>query len=251
VSKAICVYLENILVVDHDEEGLPVGESLVILRHPAGGVFGVDESFIAGEVGPIRDPFDGKSILYQENFTDPESNIMKMGDGAFDQAYNGQVAVEESNQIIVAQGLTPQGNDKQQVQPMVEQIKENLGGVPQKLSGDSGFYSEANVLYVRKEGIDDYLCPDRIKHGEPLPSVRGRPPAGLSFTDRVRRKLLTKQGRRTYGLRKQIVEPVFGQIKQARGLRQFLLRGVQKVQGEWSLWCTGHNLLKIWAAVNA
>lgn len=78
MSKAICVYLENILVVDHDEEGLPVGESLVILRHPAGGVFGVDESFIAGEVGPIRDPFDGKSILYQENFTDPEC-LAKIG----------------------------------------------------------------------------------------------------------------------------------------------------------------------------
>jgi len=187
----------------------------------------------------------------QRNFTDPESKIMKMGDGAFDQAYNGQAAVDQEHQIIVAGAVTPQSNDKQQVQPMVEQIKDNLGGVPQKLSGDSGFYSEANVGYLREEGIDDYLCPDRLKHGEPRPPVRGRLPAGLSFIDRVRRKLLTKEGRRTYGLRKQIVEPVFGQIKQARGLRQFLLRGLEKVDAEWMLWCTGHNLLKICAAVNA
>jgi hypothetical protein len=95
-------------------------------------------------------------------------------------------------------------------------------------------------------GIDDYICPDRLKHGETPPKVRGRPPKDLSFADRVRRKLWTKQGRSTYKLRKQIAEPVFGQMKGVRGLRQFLLRGVEKVKGEWSLWCTGHNLRKLW-----
>ena len=120
--------------------------------------------------------------------------------------------------------------------------------MPKKLSADAGYYSEDNVKYLRPEEIDDYVCPDRAKHGEELPSVRGRIPKTMSFIGRVRRKLLTKKDRVTNGHRKEIVEPAFGQMKQARGLRQFLLRGLEKVDGEWSLWCTTHNLLKIWAA---
>jgi len=186
----------------------------------------------------------------QRNFTDPDSRIMKMNHKGFDQAYNCQAAVDSKSQIIVAREVTNAANDKQQVEPLVEQVKANLGETPKRASGDSGFYSEANVRYLREEEIDDYLCPDRLKHGEAKPAVRGRIPKDLSFIDRVRRKLLTKQGRQVYGLRKQIVEPVFGQIKQGRGLRQFLLRGLDKVDGEWSLWCTGHNLLKVWAATS-
>ena len=192
----------------------------------------------------------------QRNFTDPESSIMKMGDGSFDQAYNAafvrkrlcQAAVDSAHQIIVAQEATDAANDKQQVVPMFEQIQRNLGRKPKQGSADSGYYSESNVRYLRKRRIDDYLCPDRLKHGETPPPVRGPIPEGLSLIDRVRRKLMKKSGRRTYALRKQIVEPVFGQIKSARGLRQFLLRGREKVQGEWSLWCTTHNLRKMWAA---
>jgi transposase len=184
----------------------------------------------------------------QRNFTDPESAIMKMGNGSFDQAYNCQAAVDSANQIIVAQQATPAANDKQQVVPMVEQIRKNLGRKPRQASADSGYYSESNVRYMRKGRIDDYLCPDRLRHGQTPPPVRGRIPKGLAFIDRVRRKLMKKKGRLVYALRKQIVEPVFGQIKHVRGLRQFLLRGLEKVQGEWSLWCTTHNLLKIWAA---
>jgi transposase len=185
----------------------------------------------------------------QRNFTDPESPIMKMGDGSFDQAYNCQAAVDSAHQIIVAKDATDAANDKQQVVPMFEQIQRNLGRKPRQGSADSGYYSESNVRYLRKRRIDDYLCPDRLKHGETPPPVRGPIPKGLSFLDRVRRKLMKKSGRRTYALRKQIVEPVFGQIKSARGLRQFLLRGREKVQGEWSLWCTTHNLLKMWTAI--
>jgi transposase len=184
----------------------------------------------------------------QRNFTDPESAIMKMGNGSFDQAYNCQAAVDSANQIIVAQQATHAANDKQQVVPMVERIKRNLGRKPKQTSADSGYYSESNVRYLRKSRIDDYLCPDRLKHDETPPPVRGPIPKGLSFMDRVRRKLMKKRGRLTYALRKQIVEPVFGQIKSVRGLRQFLLRGREKVQGEWSLWCTTHNLLKMWVA---
>jgi len=184
----------------------------------------------------------------QYNFTDPESRVMKMGNGSFDQAYNCQAAVDSHAQIIVAGRATDAPNDKEQLRPMVEQIEENLGEGPRTASADSGYYSEGNVTYLRERDIDDYICPDRLKHGETPPRVRGRPPKDLSFIDRVRRKLWTQKGRATYALRKQIVEPVFGRTKTARGLRQFLLRGLEKVDGEWSLWCTGHNLLKLWAA---
>lgn len=188
----------------------------------------------------------------QRNFTDPESRIMKMPSKAFDQAYNCQAAVDSQTQIIVAQDVTDAANDKEQLEPMVQQMQENLGDVPKQLSADSGYYSEANVATLRDAGIDDYLCPNRIKHSDgSLPPPRGRIPKDLSFIDRVRRKLRTKKGRATYALRRQIVEPVFGQIKHGRGLRQFLLRGREKVRGEWSLWCTTHNLLKLWAAAGA
>lgn len=184
----------------------------------------------------------------QRNFTDPESKIMKMGDGSFDQAYNCQAAVDSEAQIIVARQATDAGNDKQQLEPMTDQIEENLGEKPKRESADSGYYSEGNVKYLRGKEIDDYVCPNRVKHGENPPPVRGRIPKDLRFIDRVRRKLLTKKGRVTYGKRKEIVEPVFGQMKRVRGLRQFLLRGLIKVHGEWSLWCTTHNILKIWSA---
>lgn len=186
----------------------------------------------------------------QRNFTDPDSRIMKMNHKGFDQAYNCQAAVDSQSQIIVARDVTNAANDKEQVEPLVEQVEANLGAKPKRVSADSGYYSEANVSGLRSQGIDDYVCPDRLKHGEAKPAVRGRIPKDLSFINRVRRKLLTKQGRQVYGLRKGIVEPVFGQMKQGRGLRQFLLRGLGKVDGEWSLWCTGHNLLKMWAAAS-
>ena len=184
----------------------------------------------------------------QKNFTDPESRIMKTGNGSFEQAYNCQAAVEGSHQIILAAAVTQEANDKRQVVPMMEHVEKNLGEKPQAALSDNGYYSEANVTWLREEGVDDYLCPDRLKHGEAPPQSRGRIPEDLSFIDRVRRKLRTKKGRDTYGRRKEIVEPVFGHIKGVRGLRQFLLRGVEKVRGEWSLWCTTHNLLKLWAA---
>jgi transposase len=184
----------------------------------------------------------------QKNFTDAESRIMKTGNGSFEQAYNCQAAVEGSHQIILAAAVTQEANDKRQVVPMMQQVEKNVGEKPGAALADNGYYSESNVTWLREEGIDDYLCPDRLKHGEAPPEVRGRIPKNLSFIDRARRKLRTKKGRETYGRRKEIVEPVFGCIKGVRGLRQFLLRGVAKVEGEWSLWCTTHNLLKLWAA---
>jgi len=183
----------------------------------------------------------------QENFTDPESRIMLNGDKAFVQAYNGQIAVNEA-QIIVGRNLTNEANDKHQVKPLVENIQANLHAVPRKASADNGYYSEENVAYLGSQGIDPYIPPNRDRKLDDAPAPRGRIPKGMSPEARMRRKLRTKAGRATYGKRKGIVEPVFGQMKFARGLRQFLLRGVEYVALEWDLWCIGHNLLKLWAA---
>ena len=182
----------------------------------------------------------------QENFTDPESRIMLNGQKAFVQGYNAQAAVDDADQIIVGRGVTNDANDKRQVEPLVEDIKANLGDTPGKGSGDNGYYSEDNLEYLEGEGIDPYIPPNRDKSLKDAPPPRGRIPKNMSREDRMRRKLRTKKGRATYAKRKGIVEPVFGQIKFGRGLRQFLLRGLENVALEWDLWCTGHNLLKLW-----
>ena len=184
----------------------------------------------------------------QENFTDPPSRIMVNGDKAFVQAYNAQAAVDEANQIIVGRSLTNEANDKQQVKPLVEDVKANTGDVPDQGSADNGYFSQENVEYLQGQGIDPYIPPSREKKLGDAPPPRGRIPKGLSLEGRMRRKLRTKAGRATYGKRKGIVEPVFGQIKFGRGLRQFLLRGLEYVALEWDLWCIGHNLLKLWGS---
>ena len=114
---------------------------------------------------------------------------------------------------------------------------------------DAGYWSEANVERLEAQGIDAYIARGRMKHGEPtLPPPRGRIPVKLTVAERMQRKLRTKAGRAVYARRKAIVEPVNGQIKQARGFRQFLRRGLERVGQEWSLVCTAHNLLKLRAA---
>jgi hypothetical protein len=184
----------------------------------------------------------------QRNFTDPESRIMK--DGAtksFEQCYNAQAAVDAKAQIIVAAAVTQEANDKQQVKPVVEAIKRNCdGAAPKKLLADNGYFSEDNVTFLETESIDPYLATGRLKHGETPPAApRGRIPKAATIKDRMARKLRTIRGRATYTKRKEIVEPVFGQIKSARGIRQFLLRGLEKVTAEWTLICLTHNLLKL------
>jgi transposase len=186
----------------------------------------------------------------QRNFTDPESNIMPAPGGKhFEQAYNAQAAVDSANQIILAAGLTNEPADKKQAIPMIEQVKANTGKLPRQMSADTGYYSKEVVQALTSDGIDVYIPPDKMKHRTSLPPApRGRIPKSLSLPDRMRRKLRTKKGRRCYGLRKELSEPVFGQIKQARGFRQFLLRGREKVGGEWQFICTGHNVLKLFGA---
>ena len=181
----------------------------------------------------------------QYNFTDPESRIMKGPDG-FVQAYNAQIAVDEL-QLIVGQAVTQETNDKKQLLPMITTIAQQSGAAPSQLLADAGYCSNANVTALAATPIDAYISTRKQKHGErPGPCPRGPLPATATPVDRMTRKLHTKVGAAVYAARKAIVEPVFGQIKHARGFRQFLLRGIDKVRGEWSLVCTTHNLLKLY-----
>ena len=187
----------------------------------------------------------------QRNFTDPESRIMPDGahKGAFMQAYNAQIAVDSAAQIIVAAELTQESNDKQQLAPMLERVEQNLGAKPEAVSADAGYCSEAQLTDKRVEGIELYVATGKQKHGLPEPGAVV-PPGELavasdSAVERMKQKLRTEPGRAVYKMRKAIVEPVFGQIKAARGIRAFLLRGLVKVSAEWKLICAAHNVLKM------
>jgi transposase len=183
----------------------------------------------------------------QRNFTDAESRIQKTGDG-FVQGYNCQAAVDEGHQIIVAQAVTNQPPDVEHFTPMLEQAIANCGGAPEKITADAGYFSEQNVANAMTLGADPFIAPGRWKRDEVPAKVCGRPPANMTPKQTMARKLATRTGASAYARRKAVVEPVFGQIKQARGLRQFLMRGLAKVRAEWALITLTHNLLKLHAA---
>jgi transposase len=183
----------------------------------------------------------------QRNFTDGDSRIMKKGSD-FMQAYNCQAAVDEGHQIIVAQAVTNQPPDVEHFVPILEQVARNCGEMPDRATADAGYYSEDNVAHALTQGVDVHIATGRRKHGESPPTVRGRPPRDLALKQWMARKLATKRGAAAYARRKAVVEPVFGQIKQARGIRDFLLRGIDKVRGEWALIAATHNLLKLFGA---
>jgi len=181
----------------------------------------------------------------QHNFTDPESRMMKEPDG-FVQAYNVQIAVEPVLQLIVGQAVTQQANDKKQRLPMIEKVQQQSGQRVSEVLADSGYCSEEN-LGAAQEKVDLYVATDKQKHHHvPPPCPRGPIPKSATSVERMKRKLMTKAGRAIYALRKTTVEPVFGQIKEGRGFRRFLLRGYEKVQSEWALVCATHNLLKLY-----
>jgi transposase len=190
----------------------------------------------------------------QYNFTDPESRIMKGADG-FVQGYNAQAAVEPEMMLIVGQSVTEAANDKQQLEPIVEAIEQQSGQRPKEILADSGYCSEENLAYLEsaeqpERKIEGFIATGKQKHGEHrLPCKPGPLPKGATRVDRMKRKLQTKVGKAVYAARKCVVEPVFGQIKQARGFRQFLLRGKAKVKGEWALVCLTHNILRLHAAL--
>ena len=217
-------------------------------RAPAAGKIDEDGNPITNNRG--RKPKDAPEVPKpkdQRNFTDPESRIMKdSATKGFVQGYNAQAAVDAEAQVIVAADVTQEPNDKRQAEPMVEQIEENVKERPKELSADAGYYGEQNITGLQDKGIEAFIPPEKKRHSrkEP-PAERGRIPQALSPADRMRRKLRTKRGRQRYKLRKEVAEPVFGQIKGARGFRQFLLRGLEEVRCEWRLICLTHNLLKL------
>jgi transposase len=180
----------------------------------------------------------------QYNFTDPESRIMV--DGAtksFVQAYNAQAAVDEPAQVVVACGLTQAATDVQQFVPMLEQVEGNVGQRPAVVTADAGYFSDTNLTTPGVAGIDLYVPPDKQKREVPPPPVTK--PCRTAVAEQMRAKLATPSARAVYARRKQIVEPVFGQIKEARGFRRFSFRGRARVAAEWTLICLTHNLLKL------
>jgi transposase len=180
----------------------------------------------------------------QRNFTDADSHLMK-SNGHYIQGYNCQLAVDSDHQVIVALGVSNQAPDVEHLEPMVQRIAATADALPDVLTADAGYWSEANAKICAEQGIDAYIATGRLAHGQPLPPKRGPMPKDADGKARMARKLRSKAGSRIYSQRKAIVEPVNGQIKEARGLRRFLLRGLEKADGEWHLIAATHNLLKL------
>jgi hypothetical protein len=198
--------------------------------------------------GPApQEPCSAPDPKSQYNFTDPESRILPQGKKTFVQGYSCQAAVDAQAQIIVATQVSVQSADQPQLPEMVARLEANLeGALPRVLSADAGYFSEANVACLQERGIDAYIATGRQAHGEaPPPPPRGRIPAQATVKQRMARKLRTAKGRRLYAMRKHIAEPPFGQIKEARHLRRFSLRGLANATAEWDLWTLTHNLLKL------
>ena len=207
--------------------------------------------------GPISFVPEDKA---QTSFTDPEMKIMPQSNKGWDYSGNAQVVVDDTCQIIVAADVVIETNDKQQAVPMARKALANLQaagierprdaqGQVQKIVSlnDTGYFSEKAVSGLEALGFDPHIATERQKHHAPLTAPQTESlPAKATAKEKMHAKLQTKRGRAVYGLRKGVVEPVFGQIKAARGFRRFSLRGLKKVKAEWSLVCLTHNLLKIW-----
>ncbi len=204
---------------------------------------------MGGHPPQVPDPEQAKpEDKAQRNFTDPDSRIMPDGahKGSFVQAYNAQIAVDAEAQIIVAAEVTQEANDKQQLAPMLEQVQQNTGVKPVASSEDAGYWSPEQVADKRVAGIDLHVATGRDKHGiaeETAPSSDATTEA--TALNQMKQKLQTEAGRAIYKMRKAIVEPVFGQIKECRNFRRFSLRGLENVRAEWKLVCLTHNILKL------
>jgi len=216
---------------------------------------GLESPVLTGDLDPVAmpqrqlptDAIGNPKPQAQRNFTDPDSHILKGADGWI-QGYNCQAAVDSDHQVIVAIGVSNQPSDAVHLLPMLERIQANTGELPDALIADAGYCSTANLEACEEKGLNAYISTNRQQHGkQPRPS-RGRPPKDLDARGLMERKLRSKAGQAVYAVRKTVVEPVFGQIKGARGLDRFRLRGLEKVNGEWALMATTHNLLKLFRA---
>ncbi len=188
----------------------------------------------------------------QRNFTDPDSRIMLSKPDGFIYGYNVQAVVDDGHQVIVATSVETSATDTTHLPALVDQVETNTGRRPKRLLADAGYGSDANLAHLAQRGIDAYVALGRERHSETPPAPpRGRIPAHLSPRLRMARKLRTKAGRAHYARRKVTVEPVFGQVKEARGFRRFSLRGRTKVTAEWHLVCATHNLAKLFRSGQA
>lgn len=196
-----------------------------------------------GAGGPFKRPFGVPQDKAQDNFTDPESRIMKLG-GSFEQCYNAQAVVDADSQLIVASGLGNNAADNEELVPMVEAVKDNLGELPNRVLADTGFRSEGSFAKLEekyKEEMEVLVALGR--EGKDQAAID---PKQYPATLRMAERLASKEGQAHYRRRKAIVEPVFGWIKHAIGFRQFSLRGLNKVTGEWGLVCLALNLRRMW-----
>jgi transposase len=197
----------------------------------------------------------------QVNFTEPELSIMKTANKGWDCCGNAQASVDDGCQIILACAVTAASNDKQQAEPMAQATRSQLDQAeiapPANESGarpaipaalDAGYFSAAAVAAMERAGFDPHIATERQRHHSASSPAAGSDPTAEPATakEKMQAKLKTPAGRAVYARRKVIVEPVFGQIKEARGFRRFLLRGLDQIRGEWRLVCLTHNLLKIW-----
>ena len=180
----------------------------------------------------------------QYNFVDSDSRVMKdNGQKAFVQGYNVQVAVDAHAQIIVAAEITQQTTDRQQLVPLVKSVRSTAQATPETITADAGYWDTTSLLDPSLQGIQVLVTPDSNPQppGAPLPPTAPR----NEQATRMREALTSQEGKARYALRKSTVEPVFGQIKEARGIRRFGLRSLPKVSSEWKLICATHNLLKL------
>jgi len=207
---------------------------------PSGGV--TDQGFETHHAKATADGTPHPKAQY--NFTDPQSRLQRR-DGTFLQGYNAQAAVDGEAQVIVAQGLTNLPVDTPHLQPLLEQTRATCGAMPDTSLGDSGYWSPENAQYGETSGTNLLLATARVRHGMPPDAPAGAEDEPTDARTRMRRKLSTPENRAHYSRRKAIVEPVFGQIKEVRGFRRFLLRGLKKVAGEWAMVTATHNLLKL------
>jgi len=220
------------------------------LSDPGGG----EDDFVTEEGLPkhrVRTRPDGTpDPKAQRNFVDPDSRIME-SHGSFLQGYNCQLAVDEEHQIIVAQAVTNQCPDNGNLLPLLDQIQETLGAAPRVTTADAGYWFAEVEQEAAQRGTELYVAPDRQRHGEDRAPPEPEADEELTAKDRMRAKLRTPEGRALYARRKAVVEPVNGQIKEARRFRRFLVRGLHAVSGQWALISTAHNVLKLYRATYA
>jgi len=195
---------------------------------------------------PPKAPEAGPSDKDQYNFTDPDSRIMKNStNNGYDQHYNAQIAVTQDSRFILATALSNHPNDKQEAEPTLDALSAEVGHA-EGVAMDNGYYSASNIAAAEQRGIEPYIATGREAHylrvEDLLGSLPDEPPAEASPKEKMAYKLATEIGKAIYRLRKSTVEPVFGIIKEILGFRQFSLRGLKNVVGEWCLVCLAYNL---------